>query len=106
MAVFTRGITEDNPALCCSPRQIREMAKNLAIPHDMLGRCPSCYHNFKNIFCGFTCDPQQSVFMRAVNTIPIPPGKETITEVDYAISEEFSQAMFDRYGNVHSPLSH
>lgn len=98
-------VTSDSPALCCDAKQVLQFGKNMAIPHDMLGRCPSCFHNFKNIFCGFTCDPHQSRFMKADQVLPLPPGKNTIMSVDYVISRNFSNGMFNSCKDVQMPSS-
>lgn len=60
--------TNDNPAVCCTPDQIRETDQNLASPRDLgMGKCPSCYHNFKNLHCQMICSPRQQRFLQVTN---------------------------------------
>lgn len=57
----------DNPAVCCSPGQIRETDQNLVSPRDLgMGKCPSCYHNFRNLHCNMVCSPKQQRFVQVI----------------------------------------
>lgn len=60
--------TSDNPAVCCTPDQIRETDQNLASPRDLgMGKCPSCYHNFRSLHCNMICSPRQQRFLQVIN---------------------------------------
>ena len=50
--------------LCCSMSQLEDIKTNFAIPEALIGKCPTCYHNFKKNFCDVTCHPRQSDFVR------------------------------------------
>ena len=66
--------TSDNPAVCCTPDQIRETDQNLASPRDLgMGKCPSCYHNFRNLHCNMVCSPRQQRFVQVI-------GRELVDE--------------------------
>lgn len=58
----------DNPAVCCSGEQVREMDQNFAQPRDLgMGKCPSCMRNFRTLHCEMTCSPRQSSFIQVIN---------------------------------------
>ena len=47
----------------------------------MIGGCPACYANFKDIFCTMMCDPNQSQFMQV-----ILKDTDTNQDITYATS--------------------
>ena len=49
--------------LCCAQSQILDLVQNLALPQSIIARCPSCFYNFRQIFCELTCSPYQSNFL-------------------------------------------
>lgn len=58
---------QENPAVCCSADQVREMEQNFANPRDLgMGKCPSCMQNFRTLHCEMTCSPRQSKFLQVV----------------------------------------
>ena len=44
------------------------MANQFGMAKLMLGRCPSCYYNFRSLFCAMTCSPDQSQFLTVKET--------------------------------------
>ena len=78
--------------------------KNLKTPVDLLKRCPACKRNFIDLYCYFTCDPHQSLFMNANKTGPEPRGKDNpITAVNCAISTDFADGMYKSCKDVQMP---
>jgi hypothetical protein len=55
--------------LCCAQSQIIDLAQNLALPKSIIGRCPACYYNFRQLFCELTCSPIQSTFLNVSETV-------------------------------------
>lgn len=83
------------------------MYKNFKTISEIVGRCPSCVKNLRNVFCFMTCDPHQSKFL-SPNKTEVITGEtptEVITELDYYIDEEFAQNMFDSCSEVTMPSS-
>lgn len=75
----------DNPAVCCTADQIRETDQNLASPRDLgMGKCPSCYHNFRNLHCNMICSPRQHRFLQVIN-------RELVDEAELARSRAKSR---------------
>jgi len=71
----------------------------------ILSRCPACFHNFVSLFCRLTCDPKQSRFLTATKVTEADRKKKAISEVMYAVSEEFGIGMFNSCRDVQNPSS-
>ena len=56
---------DDNMALCCNPEQLTILKKDLMSAEALLGSCPSCYFNFRMMWCHMACSPNQSDFVIA-----------------------------------------
>ena len=56
---------DDNMALCCNPEQLTILKKDLMSAEALLGSCPSCYFNFRMMWCHMACSPDQSDFVIA-----------------------------------------
>lgn len=54
---------------CCAPSQITTLQSNLALPQSVIGRCPSCFYNFRQIFCELACGPNQSLYLNVTKSI-------------------------------------
>ena len=62
---FFRTDFGPEPGVCCSESQIDDLLYNFDQGKIFLGRCPTCYYNFRMNFCDMTCRPDQSKFLRA-----------------------------------------
>lgn len=71
----------------------------------ILSRCPACLHNFVSLFCRFTCDPLQSNFLAATKFSLSDKQQKAISEVTYAVSEQFGVGMFNSCRDVQNPSS-
>lgn len=82
---------------CCAPDQIRTLSSQLDIAKMMLGRCPSCYYNFRSLFCATTCHPQQSRFMtvKDFGNSTRYPGKQTVESITNFLAADFAQRILD-----------
>ncbi|KAK7091360.1 NPC intracellular cholesterol transporter 1-like [Littorina saxatilis] len=97
-----------NTTTCCSDSQMLTLVGNIDVPRQALGRCPSCLHNFLNVYCYFTCAPDHSKFVTVVkNTTYIDPQtNEThlqVNEVGYAVTKNFAGGMFNSCRDVQMP---
>ena len=78
----------------------------MTLPRQFFSRCPSCLRNFVNIFCYFTCDPNQSkfVYIDPNNTIKYgDKGQRSITVANYTISHNFANGMYNSCRDVQLP---
>lgn len=92
-----------NTVTCCNKHTLKNFTASLSVAEHMLGRCPSCYHNFRNLYCAFTCDPEQSNFVDVALALPFPPNKMKVMNIDYAVSENFANGLFHSCKNVKMP---
>ena len=69
------------------------MADQFGMAKMMLGRCPSCYYNFRSLFCGMTCSADHSRFLtiKETGTSPSQSGKETIEQIYYTMADDFAE---------------
>ena len=56
--------TVNETRACCDLAQVQTLHKSLALSEALLGGCPSCAFNFRQLFCYSTCSPNQLQFMR------------------------------------------
>jgi hypothetical protein len=87
----------NNTYTCCPAQQIATMANQFGMAKLMLGRCPSCYYNFRSLFCAMTCSPDQSRFLtiKEMGNSSIYPDRETVESIYYDIAEDFAQRILD-----------
>ena len=74
----------------------------MALPKQLLARCPACFTNFINLYCDFTCGPSQSTFMSA-NTTGTFNVLANIESVNYVVGEDFAEGMFQSCKDVQMP---
>lgn len=87
---------------CCSTNQLMTFAGNMDLPKQFFSRCPACYHNFLNIYCDMTCNPDQDKFVW-VNGTRSNPDKLAVTAITYFMAEEFAWGMFNSCKDVQIP---
>lgn len=94
-------------ALCCAKGQLQDFIRGNKLPAAVLGRCPTCLHNFNRMFCDMMCRPDQDTFLRASQTIDGPGfNGSTVTMVkvlEYNVKEDYAQATYDSCVNVVNP---
>ncbi|KAH8684571.1 patched sphingolipid transporter-like protein [Tricladium varicosporioides] len=74
--------------VCCESEQLDSLSDNLKKANAFISACPACKENFYNLFCTFTCSPDQSLFINVTQT-EISGDKERVTELDQLISKEY-----------------
>jgi Niemann-Pick C1 protein len=79
--------------------QIDSLAENLQKATPFISSCPACKENFYNLFCTFTCSPDQSLFINVTETEK--DGEEyKVTELDQLISDEYGSEFYDSCKDV------
>ena len=89
---------------------VSDLKTNINLLVGLVGRCPSCARNLRSIFCSMTCDPQQSNFLSPNETMEYldPKTNKTLTLItilNYHISENFVQGLYDSCSEVVNPSS-
>ncbi|KAJ6155292.1 hypothetical protein N7470_005858 [Penicillium chermesinum] len=91
--------------ICCESEQIDTLSSNLKLAENIISSCPACKENFFDIFCTFTCSPDQSLFVNVTATEDNGSGKQRVTEVDNLWSEEYQSGFYDSCKNVKNGAS-
>ncbi|VDL60014.1 unnamed protein product [Hymenolepis diminuta] len=77
--------------VCCSSDQVEVFESSLQLAKLMLGSCPSCFANFRRLFCEMTCSPTQSDFLSPVTI----RDDNAIKKVNYTLANQFGNGFFD-----------
>ncbi|CDR43227.1 CYFA0S11e01926g1_1 [Cyberlindnera fabianii] len=86
--------------VCCTSAQVETLKENLKKADSLISSCPACQKNFRNLFCQFTCSPDQSQFINVTKTATSLSGKQVVTELDYFINTEMASIFYDSCKNV------
>jgi len=85
--------------ICCEGEQLDALAKNLKNANAFITPCPACKENFYNLFCTFTCSPDQSLFINVTQTEP--SGDRTrVTELDHLVTDKYGKGFYDSCKDV------
>ncbi|KAJ5175811.1 NPC intracellular cholesterol transporter 1-related protein 1 [Penicillium canariense] len=95
---------EEGP-VCCLDEQIDALSSNLKLAEGIIASCPACRTNFFDMFCTFTCSPDQSLFINVTQTEEAHSGKTLVTELENIWSEEYQSGFFDSCKNVKNGAS-
>lgn len=85
--------------VCCRPEQYNALRSNLKRAENIISSCPACKQNFFNLFCTFTCSPDQSLFVNVTETQP-KGDKRIVTELDTLISDRYGSGFYDSCKDV------
>ncbi|OXA57471.1 Niemann-Pick C1 protein [Folsomia candida] len=87
--------------LCCRADQIADLTEQLKMPEGIISRCPSCWHNFRQSLCEFTCSPFQAHFVKVAKfwngTVD---NKLVVEDTNFYVTERHANASFDSCRNV------
>lgn len=88
-----------NGPVCCTEYQIDGLTENLNKANNLISSCPACKSNFFDLFCTFTCSPDQSLF---VNVTQIAPSgdKSQVRELDNLWSDKFGSGFYNSCKDV------
>ncbi|CRL00933.1 CLUMA_CG014191, isoform A, partial [Clunio marinus] len=103
--LIPKNKTED-VLTCCDIEQIKDLVNGVATAASILNRCPSCFANFLQPICEFTCSPHQSSFIKVVEKkINTLTNRTFVNEIDLYITEKFINGSYDSCKNVNFPSS-
>ncbi|KAI1129358.1 patched family-domain-containing protein [Nemania abortiva] len=80
--------------VCCNSEQLNALKDSLSTPNQIIGGCPACKDNFYNLFCTFTCSPDQSLFVNVTRTQELS-GRTAVAEIDQLITKEYGEGFYD-----------
>ncbi|KAF2713476.1 multidrug efflux transporter AcrB transmembrane domain-containing protein [Pleomassaria siparia CBS 279.74] len=85
--------------VCCNGEQVDALKKNLDRATPIINSCPACKENFYNMFCTFTCSPDQSLFINVTNTEP-KGDKFLVTQLDHLVSNTYGSEFYNSCKDV------
>ncbi|KAF2772367.1 NCR1, Niemann-pick type C [Teratosphaeria nubilosa] len=85
--------------VCCRDEQVGALKSNLDKAQGIISACPACKKNFYDLFCTFTCSPDQSLFVNVTQTVP-KGDKYLVTELDHLVSDEYGGGFYDSCKDV------
>ena len=91
--------------VCCDESQVDALKSNLDLAGGLIASCPACKDNFFNLFCTFTCSPDQSLFVNVTGNGTSTSGKQVVTELDNLWSTEYQSGFFDSCKEVKNGAS-
>ncbi|KAI1178001.1 patched family-domain-containing protein [Nemania sp. FL0916] len=80
--------------VCCDSEQLNSLKNELSRPNQIIGGCPACKDNFYNLFCTFTCSPNQSLFVNVTRTQELSGGT-AVAEIDQLVTKEYGGGFYD-----------
>lgn len=82
--------------VCCTEEQVDVLGDNLKKAHTIIAACPACQKNFYDLFCTFTCSPDQSLFVNVTATEPVK-GEDTyrVTELTQYYDQTYAKGFYD-----------
>ncbi|KAH9907430.1 patched sphingolipid transporter [Xylariomycetidae sp. FL2044] len=86
--------------VCCNSDQLDSLKSSLSTPNQIIGACPACKDNFYNLFCTFTCSPDQSLFINVTERKVERDGTASVTELDQLISKEYGEGFYNSCKDV------
>lgn len=93
------GASWNEGPICCAEDQLEVLKSNLKRADGLIASCPACRDNFVNLFCTFTCSPDQSLFVN-VTTFKEKNGKSLVTELDHLVSDKYGSGFYDSCKDV------
>lgn len=86
--------------VCCDSDQITALSNNLGRADAIISACPACKKNFYDLFCTFTCSPDQSQFVNVTSLENSTSGTLLVTELDNLWSDDYGKGFYDSCKDV------
>lgn len=86
--------------VCCQEDQVESLRSNLKRVEPLISACPACKVNFFDLFCTFTCSPDQSLFLNVTEAKKSRTGEIAATELDYLVDKRFGAGFYDSCKDV------
>ena len=90
-----------NGTVCCSYKQLVSLQSGIQSAQQMMARCPSCWRNFRELYCQMTCSPSNSMFLNPLELI----DKKSIKSIEYHVDKEFRDGLYNSCKDVIFPSS-
>ncbi|KAL3233626.1 NPC intracellular sterol transporter 1-related protein 1 [Nakaseomyces bracarensis] len=90
----------DVDVLCCSKDQIEALRSNLKKAQMIISSCPACLENFNELFCHFTCAPNQRDFVKVIKKDKSSDGREVVDELNLYMNSSWASIFYDSCKDV------
>jgi Niemann-Pick C1 protein len=81
--------------VCCDAGQFQQLRDNFVTVQNLLLRCPACYLNFAKTWCHYTCSPDQSTFVRVVDSFIHPTlNVEIANETEFTMEPAWAETVY------------
>lgn len=91
---------------CCTAEQVEDFSENLESAKVIgLDNCPACSFNFRRLVCHLACSPNQSQFLRVVDSAVKEDEKPYVTHVNYYVTPRYAQGLFDSCADAKSRVA-
>ncbi|CAI4053607.1 hypothetical protein SKDZ_16G2600 [Saccharomyces kudriavzevii ZP591] len=85
---------------CCTEDQVLALRDNLQRAQPLISSCPACLKNFNNLFCHFTCAPDQGTFINITKVERSKDDKDIVAELDVFMSSSWATEFYDSCKNI------
>lgn len=86
--------------VCCTEDQLDTLSENLQKAAGIISGCPACQTNFNNLFCTFTCSPDQSLFVNVTEVEKGDNDKDAVSALDNLWSDKYGSTFYDSCKDV------
>lgn len=93
LAKHCKNIPRSSP-VCCNVTQADKLLKNLMRIDITMWHCPSCMNNFKQMWCDFTCGPNQGDFVTVKDLYPAP-FNQYVSGVSFKMDPKWTTDFWD-----------
>lgn len=100
MLVDLCGATYQEGPVCCTNDQVLNLKQSLKKAESLISSCPACRENFFQLFCRFTCSPNQSQFVNVTKTGTSTINKDIVTELDTFVDPQWASGFYDSCKDV------
>ena len=102
LAQLCPEFARDDSKVCCSYDQIVRLQSGTQSAQQMMARCPSCWRNFRELYCRLTCSPNNSMF---IDPTQLSGDKKSLIAIDYYVDKAFRDGLYSSCKNVVFPSS-
>ncbi|KAJ1979769.1 niemann-Pick type C- protein 1 [Dimargaris verticillata] len=104
VAVCGTSFADPLALTCCDQDQLDTLATQTEVAYNLIGACPACWKNFMQLFCQFTCSPNQATFVNVTGTQVSPvTHKPVATELNVFVDPTFGDGLYQSCKEVKFP---
>ena len=100
LAQLCPELSLSNSKVCCDHDQLVNLQSGMQSARQMMARCPSCWKNFRELFCRLICSPNNSMF---IDPTRLSADKKSVVAIDYYVDKAFRDGLYNSCKNVAFP---